>query len=234
MTNTTAMKKHILLLLFTLGLLSKNAFSQSLGFNTPPVFPTSASLNDSIPTIVTLGIKNYGVTQFAGNTPIFLMTQVSNSGTVISLDSMNVINQALIQPAATYNYSYIEPYNSGRFVVGIDVVVIWPKALGASTHDSITYIIQITPQVSVEEMLAENGFAVYPNPCNNTLTIENNAIENPIEQVRVYDMKGVLMLVKNRNEPIDFSQIPDAVYVLEVYFKSGMRKVMRVQKQKDN
>lgn len=227
------MKKINLILLLFAGLaFNFNAQAQSLGFDTPPIFPTTAALNDSTPLFVNLGIKNYGTAPFSGVNPIKIITQVTSSGSLVSIDSsMNTINQAAIQPGSVYNFTYFEPYNSGRYVVGIDVVVIWPKSFGVPTHDSITYVIQITPQVSIQEMLAENGIAVYPNPCSNYLTIENSRVQNPIEHVRIYDMKGRLILSKQRSEVIDFSQIPEATYLVEVAFQSGMRKVMRVQKQ---
>lgn len=227
------MKKINLILLLIAGLaFNYNSQAQSLGFDTPPMFPTTAALNDTNPVFVNLGIKNYGNAPFTGSNPIYLVTRVTSGGNLISIDSsMNVINQATIQPGSTYNFTYVEPYNSGRYVVGIDVVVIWPKSFGVPTHDSITYVIQITPPASIQEMLAENGIAVYPNPCSNNLNIEYTGLNNPIERVRVFDMKGTLIFSKTRNEVIDFSQIPEATYVVEVSFQSGMRRVMRVQKQ---
>lgn len=229
------MKKIIqfLSILLFVGLVSSSPVKgQSLGFDTPPIFPQTVALDDSMPTMIPMGIKNYGTTAFVGNTPIFIVTEVKSSGLFVSRDSsLNVINQATIPPGQTYFYTYFEPYNTGRYVVGIDVVVIWPKAVGYPTHDSITYVIQITPAVGVAELLAENGFSVYPNPCSDQLNIVNLQPSNPIERVRIYDLNGKPVLDKLRGESIDFSFIPEAVYFVEVYYKSGMRKVMKVQKE---
>lgn len=223
----------IVSILLFVGLLNSSPVkSQSLGFDTPPVFPQSIALDDSVPTIVPMGIKNYGTVAFAGNTPIYIVTKVMSSGLLVSRDSsFNVITQANIPPGQTYVHSYFEPYNTGRYVVGIDVVVIWPKAVGYPTHDSITYVIQITPAVGVAELLAENGFSVYPNPCSDQLNILNLQPSNPIERVRIYDLSGKSIMDKLRGELLDFSNIPEAVYFVEVTYKSGMRKVMKVQKE---
>ncbi len=224
---------HLFMLLSFL-CFSAKSFAQgpSLGFDTPPVFPQTIALDDSAGLSVQMGIKNYGTASFLGNTPIYIVTKVMSSGLLISRDSsFNSIPQATIPSGQVYPFTYYEPYNTGRFAVGIDVVVIWPKAAGVATHDSITYIIQITPAVGLAELLAKNGLSVYPNPCVELLTIANQHPENPIERVRIYDLSGTLLLEKNRTEHIDLSKIPAAVYMVEVLQKSGMRKVMKVQKQ---
>ena len=110
------------------------------------------------------------------------------------------------------------------------MVVIWPKALGVSSV-STTYVIQIVSANGVEELLAADGISVYPNPCNEQLNIKNLAPENPIEQVRFLDADGKLILMRTRQQRIDLSEIPNGMYMVELYYKSGARKILKVQKQ---
>ncbi|MES1226465.1 MAG: T9SS type A sorting domain-containing protein, partial [Bacteroidota bacterium] len=209
----------------------------SLGFDTLfPIFPPfdTTAVQDSSFAVRAVRIKNFGNdTLFINSsTPVKFMTQVSQGGSQVSLDStFNIIIQGTLWPDSTINVNYFEPYNANRFPVGIDVVVIWPKAAGADVHNTITYTIEIFAQTAIAELLAEDGILVYPNPCIDRLSIENKKPLNPIEQVRIYDFQGRLLLSKSRDETIDLSQLPNASYVLELSFRSGTKKSLRFQKQ---
>ena len=229
------MKKYLLsLLLFFSLAFSNKSFAQlpSLGFSGPAFFPDSVVL-DTVPYLVSMSIKNYSNNvPFPSLDTIKIITQVSVGGQVYSTDSSNMFAMTTaLNPGSTYPFMYYEPYNSGRFAVGIDVVVIWPKALGATTHDSLEYIIKILSPSAVSELLSDDGISVYPNPCADVLTIENKHPQNPIERVSIFDIKGKLILSKSRKEQIDLSQIPAATYIIEFSYKSGMHKFMRVQKE---
>ena len=224
------MKKAITIIsLLLCVLLNKESNAQaSLGFdpNFFPNFPTSQNLDDSA--YFTLRIKNFSNnTSFNG--AITLITQVM--GGTLSIDSSNYIPQTSIATNDTISYNFHENYPASRFAVGIDVVVIWPRAVGATTHDSIMYVVQISDPSSVASILNENGISIYPNPFASTFIIENKHPSNPIEQVRVFDLSGKLILSKTREEIIDLSSIPNDLYVVELFYKSGMRKVMKVKKQ---
>ena len=223
------MKKAITIIsLLLCVLLSKESNAQaSLGFdpNFFPNFPFARNLGDT--GMFRLSLKNFSNTSFNG--AITLVTQVM--GGALSIDTSNIIPQTTIAPNDTVGYNFQENYSSNRFAVGIDVVVIWPKSVNAVTHDSIMYVVQISDPSSVASILNENGISIYPNPFANTFIIENRHPSNPIEQVRVFDLNGKLILSKTREEIIDLSSIPNDLYVVELFYKSGMRKVMKVQKQ---
>ena len=224
------MKKAITIIsLLLCVLLNKESKAQaSLGFNPNffPNFPFAKNLGDS-------GSFHLSIQNFSNNTSfngaITLVTQVM--GGALSIDTSNYIPQTSIAPNDTVGYNFQENYSPNRFAVGIDVVVIWPKSVGATTHDSIMYVVQISDPSSVASILNENGISIYPNPFANTFIIENRHPSNPIEQVRVFDLSGKLILSKTREEIIDLSSIPNDLYVVELFYKSGMRKVMKVQKQ---
>ena len=112
-------------------------------------------------------------------------------------------------------------------------MVIWPRAANTLTHDSITYQINITGIHNLANTLTENGISVYPNPFTSSFTIKNKYPANPIEKINVYTLSGELLFSKTRDESIDFTAFEDAVYVVELFYKSGMRKVMKVQKQSE-
>ena len=229
------MKNSILLILFLFSLsLCKqvNAQGPSLGFDTSqgaPNFPDTVILGD--PASFTLKIKNWGNSSFSG---AFSIERQIKDSTGSIVDSATIIStqQAAIAQGTIFNYTFADTFSLARhFFVGIDVVVIWPKAAGTATHDSLTYVVHVLSPNSVSNLLAENGISVYPNPCSDLLIIENKRPENPIEQVRIYDMKGKLILSKNRDELIDLSQLQNALYMVELKYKSGMRKILKVQKQ---
>jgi Secretion system C-terminal sorting domain len=228
--------KKLFLILCVLGS-SLKGYTQttSIGFDSLfPVFFPQSVVQDSSVAFLTLKLKNYGTNSFTASlgSPIKIMTQVYQNGFAVSLDTTNnVIQQAVLLPDSTILYNYFEPYDANRFPVGIDVVVIWPKIVGAPIFNTINYTVQVSAQVGVSELLIEDGIKVFPNPCSDLLSIENRVSNNPIEQVRIYDLKGKLLLSKSRYQTIDLTQLPNATYVLDLVLKSGDRKVMRFQKQ---
>jgi hypothetical protein len=227
--------KKLLLILFVFGISLKGyAQTPSIGFDSIPVFFPSFALQDTTTVTVPMQLKNYGATSFTASLglPIKIMTEVFQNFLSVSLDSTNnVIQQAVLLPGSTLLFNYFESYDANRFPAGIDVVVIWPKVAGAPIFNNTSYVVQVFAQVGVSELLVEDGIKVFPNPCSELLTIENRVSNNPIEQVRIYDLNGKLLLSKSRYQTIDLTQLPNATYVLDLLLKSGDRKVMRFQKQ---
>jgi hypothetical protein len=228
------MKKIFTILLFLLLISNVNktyAQGPSLGFDTLAVFPSfpdSVTLGDTVS--ITLVIKNHGNAPFSG--PISLFTQIKDStNTAVSLDS-TAIGQVSIGSGTNFPFTYTEVYSIARnFFVGIDVVVIWPKAVGVPTHDSLKYIVTIYSPSSVSRMLVENGIQVFPNPFTDHFNVLDKAAQNKIERVSIYDIKGILIRSYFPNETVDLSSIPNAFYLVELHYKTGMRKYVKVQKQ---
>ncbi len=228
------MKHYFTLLLFVLAISTSekaNAQGPSLGFDTLqglPDFPDSLTLGDTA--TFNLQIKNYGNSPFSG--PIYIISQIQDTtGNAISTDS-SLVAQATIAQGTLFTVTYTEEYSAARnFFVGIDVVVIWPKAVGVPSHDTLTYSVQIYSPSSVSKLLVENGIQIFPNPFSNQFSIVNSSAQNKIERVSILDMKGKLLLTKKPDEILDLSAIPDAVYIVEIRFKTGMRKIVKVQKQ---
>lgn len=85
--------------------------------------------------------------------------------------------------------------------------------------DSIT--INSSVNVGIAELLEENGYAVYPNPANQTLNVSFNAVETGLADYTIFDATGKQML--NESFPanfglnqieVDVTQLSTGSYVL--------------------
>jgi hypothetical protein len=66
------------------------------------------------------------------------------------------------------------------------------------------------------EEFSANLFAIYPNPVNDLLFIENNN-SNPIQKIIVYDLIGKTILVQNGNsKQLNFSNFPRGLYLIKI------------------
>jgi hypothetical protein len=73
---------------------------------------------------------------------------------------------------------------------------------------------------SVKERVDKPDFELYPNPATEELNIRNIGVE----EIRIYNLLGVLIWQKNveNNNVINVSELPPSVYIIEI---SGSRKV---------
>ncbi len=80
----------------------------------------------------------------------------------------------------------------------------------------------VQPGTSVENVLAEQGLNMFPNPVRNTLYVEN---ASQINEIRIFDLTGRLIMaeaVNNNTVAVNVSQFKQGVYVMQVIAVDGM------------
>jgi hypothetical protein len=90
--------------------------------------------------------------------------------------------------------------------------------------------------IGIEELMAlkKQSLIVYPNPVQNTIQIAINEQGDQIQQVRVYDLNGRILLDESINAYLftyDVSELAAGVYVVEVMGKKGNRLTSKFVKQ---
>ncbi|TVQ17387.1 MAG: T9SS C-terminal target domain-containing protein [Bacteroidetes bacterium] len=77
-------------------------------------------------------------------------------------------------------------------------------------------------EVSVQNVLAESGLNLYPNPVRNTLYVEN---ASQINEVRIFDLTGRLVMsqvVNNNTASVNVSEFNRGVYIMQVISVNGV------------
>jgi hypothetical protein len=109
---------------------------------------------------------------------------------------------------------------SNESVSGSDVL-----PTGVAKIDDI--IITGVNTAGVETVIFENNVSVYPNPSSDFVNVQS--VEE-IDMVRVYDMRGALVVserVLGQETQIDVSSLPVGLYVVAIHFKNEMKFVTR-------
>jgi uncharacterized repeat protein (TIGR03803 family) len=72
--------------------------------------------------------------------------------------------------------------------------------------------IVLSNTAGIEEQLLNDLLKVYPNPTNSKVTLSGIAVDN----VKVYNMQGVLVMESRKNNTIDLSELANGVYNLKI------------------
>lgn len=207
------MKKLFLLLsiIFALAGVSYNAYAQPASQLSLSVinFPDTAHVNQTysfqfIVTNVDSGSFNGAVTiKFKVDT--FQNTfGVNQTGNLVPFDTFSV---------AVDNFTF-DP--NAQFRTGDNVVVVWPSVNNAVAGDSLFLNVFIPDPNSITENELGSNVLIFPNPAKNVLTVGFNSPENAVEQVRIHTINGQLLINHVGTGPVDVSQLPRGVYLLEV------------------
>ncbi|MGD1845012.1 MAG: T9SS type A sorting domain-containing protein [Salibacteraceae bacterium] len=128
-----------------------------------------------------------------------------------------------------------EPDNSGD--QDHLTIIIRPTAVNFGlwndlvSTNSIYYLIEQDMVVSVEDVERNAGVRIYPNPVQNTLSIESDAVA--IAKVEIFNLMGQNVQQISGGEDfknIDVSGLPDGMYLLNVHFADGTsisRKIVK-------
>lgn len=230
------MKKYVLLVLLSLLLISKKDSAQaSLGISQY----SYTIYNDTVPAYSTdsigIYVVNSGISAFSGNFTIKTAVKDSNSvATYHQVDTINTLFPVLIPPGDSVPFTlapyYIMGDSSTKYHYDINVIVIWPVALTASTDDSLIFNIFIVLNVGVQEIDLQHLINAYPNPVINNITLENKG-KNSIEEVRIYDTQGRLVQSLIKPEFICTEGWAKGTYLINIQLEDGKTHTIRVIKQ---
>lgn len=205
------------------------AISQSIvGFDSSFVvsYPDTVIQNDTAGFVVR--VKNYGPSQI--DTIHIFSGYKNNQGFIsgIAQEAFYTSGSVLaIPPNSTITGRAVINFSSNRFPLGIDVVVIWPKATNAITIDTLEFVPLVITPFDAQNLLQDLGFKVFPNPFSNSLHFQSIG---SVKLFRIYNQKGALVCTHDANETINLSDLPNDAYLLEIELKNGTRRFIKVAK----
>lgn len=80
------------------------------------------------------------------------------------------------------------------------------------------WLVEISSTISVEE-LSDNNISVFPNPCNEQISIQFKSANNSSKVINIYDTAGKLvhnLTTKNEFEILDLFELKNGLYIIEV------------------
>lgn len=199
---------------------------------------------------VSLGCTNNQVIGLSdtvvANTNVSYIVEVENTGTqdlfgsfylyVGAMDSLfnfNLVDsfsqQPFIQPFAagtTIQALLTHEVSSSKFVEGNNTVVIWPSPPGGITTDSIfinIYVIYFNDLIENEISTVK----LYPNPTSDEIQLIADEL---IEEVRIYNLNGVLISSISYPKKIQLNEYSSGIYLFEIKSVSGKTKKIKVIK----
>ncbi len=225
------MKAKITIILWAICIMlaQKSQAQFSIGFDSTFVlnYPDTVYQNDTSSFIIKL--KNYGGVQADS---VEMYSGYKNSqGLVLNIQAETFYSGGSIlsiPPNGSVTGRVVINYAANRFPVGIDVVVIWPKAFNATTIDTLEIIQSVFSPLAAAEMLRDVGFTVFPNPFSSEVRV---SAAEPVKLLRIFDSKGNLVFTKYIDESIDLSLLKNGTYFFELTFKNGTHRVMKVLKE---
>jgi hypothetical protein len=114
---------------------------------------------------------------------------------------------------------------TSSFRIGGNIVVVWPRSVTGTViqPDSFTTYINVMQLTGINDQYEhETGLITFPNPVNNTLFITDNDLKNPVEEVRIFDILGHLVLKTPFVKGFyDVSNYKNGVYILQIRRKNG-------------
>lgn len=174
-------------------------------------------------------VKNTGNLAYNGKIYVDYKSSGASGGTTpLKFDSTTAAVNFNANDTIVFSpiYFVIDQQN---FSKGPNIVVVWPRANGVTAIDSAkTTLIVINPLGVSEELIAENGFVLYPNPAYSRIYILPADSKIGIENVRIFDNVGTLVkTLKCNNNLIDIDGLDSGLYMLEIETTTNKRFVKR-------
>ena len=98
----------------------------------------------------------------------------------------------------------------------------WENSVSAYGIAASSGIRPLTCLVGIEDELLQNSIGIYPNPCNEILTINNELLFNQGDFVEIYDNTGKTILMKftdayTNSIDLDVSEIASGIYYARIF-----------------
>lgn len=103
--------------------------------------------------------------------------------------------------------------------------------MSAGTTELISWPFSEQPVMILGAEPSEGTLSAYPNPTTSILNIQTLVKE--ISEVQVFDLKGTLLIEhKSSISEVDFSDLPEGLYMLHVNYKGGNKPdILRIIKK---
>lgn len=229
------MKKYLILIVLSLLLVSQSGKGQpSLGISQYAftVYDTTVAAysTDS----VAIYIVNKGDSTFTDSFSVIMAVQDSVGPGFHHVDTASSVFAMNIPAGDSIAYTLYPQYTIGGdtflYHYDINVIVIWPVALTASTEDSLMYTVTVMLPESIQEISLSHLISAFPNPTTAKFTLENKG-KNSIEEVRIYDSRGRLIDRLLQPEYVCTDAWAKGTYLIHIQTDDGKQHVIRILKQ---
>ncbi|HTL81906.1 MAG TPA: T9SS type A sorting domain-containing protein [Bacteroidia bacterium] len=129
-------------------------------------------------------------------------------------------------------------YQGGLFRIGGNVIVVWPAIVGSSssfnTGDSLTATVFIIDTINStgSSMSPDEQVRCYPVPAQGLLYITSASPSYHVKEATVYDLTGRLIAYsKETSAGIDTESWLPGVYILDVTFDNGTRRIYKIARR---
>ncbi len=230
------MKKYLFLFFLSSLLISKEGSAQaSLGISQYTYTIYNDTVLANTPDSIAVFVVNKGTAPFNGPFEIIASVQDSGSTSYHRVDTSYSVLPVSLPPGDSIPYMLQPYYEMGdsatyQYHYNINVIVIWPVAMTASTFDSLTFNIFILLPLSVKEIDPQVLIRAYPNPSTDNITLESGG-KNSIEEVRIYDTQGRLIDQLIKPGLICVEAWAPGTYIIHIQLGDGKTHTVRVIKQ---
>lgn len=217
-------KKAYLALLLPLLLICCNVSAQtpifSVSYDTSTVVsPTLVQYGDSIQ--ITFEVLNVGNADFNG---ALVINRSIDSVQFYQLDSITGVS---IPAGGSFTVNTMDSIYSARYDGGINILVIWPTAMGSSgvipTIDTVLGEVYVdTTIMGVRVPTPAEIPTIYPNPAQDKIFLQiptNGPMPVYMELIGI-DGRIVRKIEGNPSE-IDLYGLPDGIWMLNIRFRDG-------------
>ena len=217
------MKKVVLLLSVVVLLMffSTKTQAQFIGtFSIDTVVGLPDTLNANSSYTFGFRVRNVGNTTYSGSFNFDFYVDTMN-GAIFSFGAGQTGN-FFPGDTVTFNVTYLFSINNNTFNIGDNVVVVWPRALPGSTAlDSLTFHVYITNLNGIDDTGKTNSdLKIFPNPAKDFLSFTSE--KNKIEEVRLYDMSGRLVLQSKSHLKVFTGNLTCGIYIAEAVLSDGI------------
>ena len=230
------MKKGFLILLFILyfcGIESnaQNSINLSFGYNDISI-PDTVTIGDSI--WFSCWIVNNGEDVLAENVLIKAARYDASLG-LVSNRTIGGQGPNFIYPNDSIQFIsgfLFEVVNSQNYLIGDNIVVIWPKAdLPNSIMQTNQYVyknlhVLSNAMSSIDEQSEVARHLFYPQPANNKIFFNDS---DQITTVKLFNVLGKEVGVfDNATSSISISKFSEGIYFLKIYTKNGNKSIQKL------
>jgi hypothetical protein len=217
------MKKTFLLLtgIALLTTFSNKTQAQFIGtFSIEQVIGLPDTLNANGTYSFAFQVRNVGNTLYSGSINFDFYVDSMTPGTSQSF-GVNQVGGFTPGDSAIVPVTYTFSISNNTFNIGDNVVVVWPRAINPnSAADSLTFHVYIANLNSLEESGKTADLKIFPNPAKDFVTFTSE--KNTIEEVKLYDMSGRLVLQSKEHLKIFTGHLTQGVYLAETHFSDGV------------
>jgi|GEM_PF-2752542 len=174
-------------------------------------------------------VHNFSINPFTGSVEVYMMSDSLQQVDILRNDSNTIFT---IPPGGDTTLRALPGivFNPGNFAAGDNIVVVWPHLRTTFPVDSFYIHVHYTLVSGIDDPLAENGIVLSPVPAWQILGFTYTKPES-IEQVRIFDSKGRLMLDSTVPlQTLDVTSYPAGVYYVSILRKNGSRVVKKILK----